>query len=181
VASLSGGRAAYAALLLEALAAMGTATDSVAALASLLAPDGRLTARCRESYDLRLNRARGYGALKAILGILAEEELLNLTEISHRLQRTPGSTKDYLSWLEDVDLVTVQGKRYLFADPLLRLYVRLYGGAVPPTDNEVVREVDAYARVRLTPVREPAGMAISARAHAKGDETEKPSGIIEID
>ena len=36
--------------------------------------------------------------------VAAEDEALTLTEISHRLQRTPGSTKDYLSWLEDVDL-----------------------------------------------------------------------------
>jgi hypothetical protein len=180
VAALSGGRAAYATLLLEAMSSMGPATDPVAALASLLAPGGRLTARCRESYDLRLSRARGYGALKAILGILADQELLNLTEISHRLQRTPGSTKDYLSWLEDVDLVTAQGKRYVFADPLLRLYVRLYGAATPPTDSEVVREVDSYARARLTPAREPAAVGVSARS-AKTDESEKPSGIIEID
>ena len=56
-------------------------------------------------YELRLHRARGYGALKAILEILSEQEPLTLTEISKRLGRTPGSTKDYLSWLEDVDLV----------------------------------------------------------------------------
>lgn len=179
VAALSGGRAGYVTLMLEALAALGTVTDPVAALAALLAPDGRLTARCRESYELRLHRARGYGALKAILGVLSEEELLNLTEISHRLRRTPGSTKDYLSWLEDVDLVTAQGKRYVFADPMLRLYVRLYGRAAPPTDNEIVREVDSYARARLAPVREPAAVAVSARQHV--EEGEKPSGIIEID
>ena len=64
-------------------------------------------ARCSFCYELRLHRARGYGALKAILEILADEEGLTLTEISQRLQRTPGSTKDYLSWLEDVDLVVV--------------------------------------------------------------------------
>ena len=51
---------------------MGPAIDPVAALAALFAPDGRLTARCRESYEFRLHRARGYGALKAILGVLAE-------------------------------------------------------------------------------------------------------------
>ena len=66
----------------------------------------RARARCRFCYELRLHRARGYGALKAILEILAEEEPLTLTEIAQRLQRTPGSTKDYLSWLEDVDLIT---------------------------------------------------------------------------
>ena len=30
-----------------------------------------------------------------------------LTDIAHRLHRTPGSTKDYLSWLEDVDILGV--------------------------------------------------------------------------
>ena len=43
--------------------------------------------------------------------VLAEEESLTLTEIALRLHRTPGSTKDYLSWLEDGELVTSQGKR----------------------------------------------------------------------
>ena len=81
--------------------------DPVSALTALLTADGALTAWCGYRYELRLHRARGYGALKAILEILAEEEPLTLTEISQRLQRTPGSTKDYLSWLEDVDLVVV--------------------------------------------------------------------------
>ena len=44
-------------------------------------PTATLTARCRECYEFRLHRARGYGALKAILGVLAEAEPLNLTEI----------------------------------------------------------------------------------------------------
>src|SRR5690606_40041424 len=103
---------------------VGPATDPVAALAASIAPDGVLTARLRECYELRLHRARGYGALKAILSVLSEVEPLNLTEVSQRLKRTPGSTKDYLSWLEDVDLVTMRGKRYAFTDPVLRLYVR---------------------------------------------------------
>ena len=84
---------------------------------------------CAFSYELRLHRARGYGALKAILEILSEEEPLTLTEIAQRLGRTPGSTKDYLSWLEDVDLVAVQQKRYRFRDPLLRVWVE---AALPP-------------------------------------------------
>ena len=114
------------------------------------APGGRADARCRFCYELRLHRARGYGALKAILEILAEEEEpLTLTEIAHRLQRTPGSTKDYLSWLEDVDLVTSRQKRYSFADPLLRLWVRLHCRPAPPTDDEIAREVHRYALPRL--------------------------------
>ena len=89
VAALSAGVPAAAHTLLAGLGSMGPATDPVAALAAAIAPDGAHTARLRESYELRLHRARGYGALKAILGVLSETEPLNLTEISHRLHRTP--------------------------------------------------------------------------------------------
>ena len=168
-------------LLLEAITAMGPASDPVAALASLFAPAGRLTARCRESYELRLHRARGYGALKAILGVLADDEPLTLTEIAHRLHRTPGSTKDYLSWLEDVDLISSQGKRYTFEDPLLRIFVRLYGRPVPPTDDDIVREVQAFAQTHL-PAMEPRGEPALVAADRPGaPETDRGSGIIEID
>src|SRR5262249_61347879 len=98
--------------------------DPIGALAALLSPEGRLAKHCSFCYELRLHRARGYGALKAILEILAEEEGLTLTEISHRLQRTPGSTKDYLSWLEDVDLVTSRQKSYSFTHQLPPRWVR---------------------------------------------------------
>jgi hypothetical protein len=176
-AALSGGRPMAANLLLGWLASSGPATDPIAALAALFSPDGQLTARYRECYEFRLHRARGYGALKAILGILAEAEPLNLTEISQHLQRTPGSTKDYLSWLEDVDLITSQGKRYSFEDPLLRLYVRMYGRAVPPTDGEILRETDAFATARLPQAARPAP---APRAELTA-ETAARSGIIEID
>jgi len=194
VTGLVAGAPAAAHILLAGLGSMGPATDPVAALAAAIAPDGPLTAHCRHCYELRLHRARGYGALKAILGVLAETEPLNLTEISHRLHRTPGSTKDYLSWLEDVDLITMRGKRYAFTDPLLRLYVRLYGQPVPPGDNEIVREVGAYARTRLLPATAtpaphpaaaapPAAAAAATPAPARGDVAEpaQRSGIIEID
>jgi hypothetical protein len=176
--ALTGGRAAYVHLLLEALASMGAVSDPVAALAALLAPDGRLTARCRESYEFRLHRARGYGALKAILSVLAETEPLTLTEISQQLHRTPGSTKDYLSWLEDVDLIASRGKRYTFEDPILRVFVRLYGRPVPPTDDDVVREVQAFAQARLPGLPDRRSEPVYATAdRPAGDST----GIIEID
>jgi hypothetical protein len=183
VTALSAGSPTAAHVLLAGLAAMGQATDPVAALAAAIAPDGALTARCRECYELRLHRARGYGALKAILGVLADNEPLNLTEISHVLHRTPGSTKDYLSWLEDVDLIAMRGKRYSFVDPLLRLYVRLYGKPVPPSDDDVLREVDGYAKARLpqAPPASPAPTPIARPAETAPAEVAARSGIIEID
>jgi hypothetical protein len=179
VQALTDGRAAYIRALGDSMGQLGGTSDPISALTAVLARDGTLDRWCQFCYELRLHRARGYGALKAILDILAEEEPLTLTEISQRLHRTPGSTKDYLSWLEDVDLVTSRQKRYSFTDPLLRLWVRLHCGPTPPLEEDVVREVQQYALARV-PKAEP----VPALAYAGLDATpeeRKSWGIIEID
>jgi hypothetical protein len=199
VQSLADGRPAYVRALADELAVMrehgarggaGGAgvpgipgfNDPVGALAALLAPDGRLARQCSFSYELRLHRARGYGALKAILEILADDEGLTLTEISHRMQRTPGSTKDYLSWLEDVDLVTSRQKRYTFTDPLLRVWVRLYCRASAPSEDDLAREVHRYALPRLPQVPQDVAPAPAPRTEPAFAMAGGPaSGIIEID
>lgn len=179
VQSLADGRAAYVRAIGETMVRLDhLAPDPITALTILLAPEGALTGWCRYCYELRLHRARGYGALKAILDILAEDEALTLTEISHRLHRTPGSTKDYLSWLEDVDLIASRQKRYSFSDPLLRLWVRLHCRPVPPGTDEVVREVQQYAAARV-PQPEPV-MAFAGAVEPTAEER-KSWGIIEID
>ena len=172
VQSLADGRPAYVRALADELALMREhgGGDVVSALASLLVADGRLSKLCGFCYELRLHRARGYGALKAILEILGEDEGLTLTEISQRLHRTPGSTKDYLSWLEDVDLVTARQKRYSFTDPVLRVWVRLHCRATAPSEDDLAREIHRYALPRL-PRQEP----VLVMAGGGG------SGIIEID
>ncbi len=91
-----------------------------------------------------------------------------------RLQRTPGSTKDYLSWLEDVDLVTARQKRYSFTDPLLRVWVRLHCRPSAPSEDDLAREVHRYAVPRL-PQQIDRPHPEAAFAMAGG------SGIIEID
>src|SRR5262249_19666459 len=177
VQALSDGRPSYARAIAEtatALAPRGVA-DPVSALAALLAPGGQLTQTCRFCYELRLHRARGYGALKAILEVLAHEEPLTLTEIAHRLRRTPGSTKDYLSWLGDGDLIVSRQKRYSYPDPMLRLWVRLHCHAVPPADEDITRELHEYVMSRL-PHAEPS-LALAGTPV----ERDKYSGIIEID
>ena len=195
VLALTDGRPGYVRCLAEELAAPGndlrtgsgaTVHDPISALSALLAPTGRLADICGHCYELRLHRARGYGALKAILEILAEEEGLTLTEISQRMQRTPGSTKDYLSWLEDVDLVTSTHKRYSFIDPLLRVWVRLHCRATAPTDDDLAREVHRYALPRLPasepPKPEPPQSAPQAEpAFAMAGSPQSGGGIIEID
>jgi hypothetical protein len=181
VQALGDGRASYVRCIIDELDAMREhgGGDALSALVSQLAIGGRLAQICEYSYELRLHRARGYGALKAILEILGDEEGLTLTEISQRLQRTPGSTKDYLSWLEDVDLVISRQKRYSFTDPLLRVWVRLHCRATAPSDDDVAREVHRYARPRL-PQAEPA-LAMAAAGSGTPDDEKKAWGIIEID
>ena len=182
--AIADGRPTYVRALVDELATMrehGVAGsgDAISALAALLATDGRLSKQCSFCYELRLHRARGYGALKAILEILGEEEGLTLTEISQRLQRTPGSTKDYLSWLEDVDLVASRQKRYSFSDPLLRVWVRLHCRASAPTEDDLAREVHRYALPRLPQPAEPAPARKEEPAFAMAGGPS--SGIIEID
>ena len=186
VQALADGRPTYVRAIADALAGMRDqgapgSTDAISALASLLGPEGGLSRQCRFSYELRLHRARGYGALKGILDILAEEQGLTLTEISQRLQRTPGSTKDYLSWLEDVDLVTSRQKRYSFSDPLLRVWVRLHCRATAPNDDDLAREIHRYALPRLPQPEPDMAMATAAVATGGNEEEKKAWGIIEID
>ena len=180
VQALSDGRPSYARMIAETAAALATrgAADPVSALTALLAPGAQLAAACRFCYELRLHRARGYGALKAILEVLAEEEALTLTEIALRLHRTPGSTKDYLSWLEDVDLILSRQKRYSFTDPMLRLWIRLHCRPAPPTEEEIAREVHAYVTARLPQAERTLALAGAPPGDA---EREKNWGIIEID
>jgi hypothetical protein len=183
VTALSGGRMAYAVAMLDGLADTPSA-DPIDVVSRLLMPEGRLAALLRFSYEFRLHRARGYGALKAILGILAEDEPLTLTDIAQRLRRTPGSTKDYLSWLEDVDMLAVERKRYTFDDPLMRVFVRLHGGSTPPAIQDVRRELDASGRARMTaaaPAPVLAAPLPPEAAPAGQAENGRGSGIIEID
>ena len=179
---LADGRPAYVQAITKALISMDGASsgDPVSALASQLAVGSHLTLLCRFSYELRLHRARGYGALKAIMQVLAEEEALTLTEIAHRLARTPGSTKDYLTWLQDVDLVNVHRKRYSFADPVLRLWVRLHCCPKPPDETDLSREVQEYAVSRL-PQMEPALEKQETTPEPETTEQDQRWSLIEID
>lgn len=176
VLALAGGRLGYAVLVSDALrqARRHGLADPVGALTEQMLCGSALERRLRLSYEVRLQRARGYGALRAILDVLAEQQPLTLTQIAQRLHRTPGSTKDYLSWMLDVDLLTVERKRYTVSDPLLRLWVRLNNGAQAPGDAHVARETQRYAVDRLSALPE-APIPVPPRPASS------PGGIIEID
>ncbi len=52
-------------------------------------------------------------------------------------------------------MLACQRKRYTFADPLLRLWVRIYSHPEPPTEERLAREVQAYAMTRLQTIDTP--------------------------
>ena len=182
VHALTDGRPGYIRCLDDAMKAMGGrgADDPVAALTGQMSRGTPLYGCCRFCYELRLHRARGYGALKAILQVLAEEESLTLTEVAQRLRRTPGSTKDYLSWLEDVDLIMARQKRYSFTDPLLRLWVRLHCRSQPLDDEALAREVQRFAHTVLPNV-EPTLAFAAVEAPPTVGQRDRSWSVVEID
>ncbi len=98
-------------------------TVKQAFLIETLAPGGRIYDFCRYVYDLSLQKASGYGSLKAVLQILATDDGLTATQIARRLRVTSATASDYLRWLCEVDLIQVKDHLYFFRDPVLRFWV----------------------------------------------------------
>ncbi|GFP27439.1 restriction endonuclease [Candidatus Hakubella thermalkaliphila] len=106
-------------------------------LLEALSGQGQIYSYCRYLYDISLQKARGYGLLKALLQVLAEEEGLRLSEVARRLRRQAPATREYLRWLMEVDLVTEEDGRYYYRDPVLRFWVAYTSRGI---------EVDAFPR-----------------------------------
>ena len=135
LAQVSFGLPCYLDVLLDA------GGDVSRAWTSAMARGGRLERLCRHTYEALLLRSRGYGMSKAVLAAVAEEEGLNLTALVGRLQRSPGAIRDYLGWLLDVDALRVERKRYFYVDGLVRMWVRLHGLGVIPTEGQLATAV----------------------------------------
>ncbi len=117
--------------------AVGVEQVEHAFLLETLSRQGQIYGYCRYLYDISLQKARGYGLLKALLQILAEEEGLSLSDLARRLHRQASATREYLRWLMEVDLIIEEEKRYYYRDPVLRFWVAYTSQGV---------EVDAFPR-----------------------------------
>ena len=98
---------------------------------------GQIYNYCRYVYDLSLQRARGYGMLKAILQFLAEEQGFTLSEIARSLRKSPSAVHEYMRWLSEVDLVKERDRIYQFRDAVLRFWVAYASKGI---------ELDAFPR-----------------------------------
>ena len=158
VQALSDGRPVYARAIAETATALVAARQRRSRQRAGRAARARWPSSrqaCRFCYELRLHRARGYGALKAILEVLAEEEPLTLTEIALRLRRTPGLD-------EGLSLVARGRRPDRVASEALQLRrpdaAPVGAPALPrraAVDDDIARELHAYVLARL-PHAEPA-------------------------
>jgi energy-coupling factor transporter ATP-binding protein EcfA2 len=171
----TGGLPVHLAPLIERL---GKGDELTTALVAEIGCDGRLEAECRATLGQLLHRARGYGACKAVLHVLAQEEGLRLSEVARRLERTPGSARDYLRWLEEVDLIAARDKRFYFVDPVLRLWLRLYGQGALPSRSDIEAEVERHLGRKLPAAPSPEAVSIAPEDEEAPPPTED---LIEID
>jgi AAA+ ATPase superfamily predicted ATPase len=131
------------------------ATTKEAFVWEVLSPEGRIYDFCRYIYDVSVQRARGYGALIAILQLLAEQDGLTIADIARRQKVTAATARDYLRWLKEVDLITEREGGHYYCDPVLRFWVaNVTAGLemVSPPQRELLEEMvrhldERYQRV----------------------------------
>lgn len=131
VHSLTGGHPFYVTALCRRLVTLVEVLDrpmtadtvKQAMVIETLAPLGRIYDFCRYVYELSLQKATGYGSLKAVLQMLSTEEGLTASQVARRLRVTAATASDYLRWLREVDLIVERDKRYYFRDLVLRFWV----------------------------------------------------------
>jgi AAA+ ATPase superfamily predicted ATPase len=89
----------------------------------VLGVGGRINDLCNYIYTTSLERARYKAPLKSVLRILADEPFLTQSRIAEMLGKSQGETRNYLSALEEIDLVANEDGEYFIVDPLLGLWI----------------------------------------------------------
>ncbi|MBU1661454.1 MAG: winged helix-turn-helix domain-containing protein, partial [Chloroflexi bacterium] len=126
---LSGGHPFYIHAIVARLAELDRPVSEIEAedvlqafMLETLSRRGQIYNYCRYLYDVSLQHARGYGILKAILQVLAEEEGLTLSELARRIHKTAPTTRGYLRALQEVDIVAESEGAYYYRDAVLRYW-----------------------------------------------------------
>ena len=122
-----------------------------------LGSTGQIYNLCRYVLEQSLQGVRGETMPQAILQVLAQEPGgMSLSEISARLKRPSGATRQVLTWLVDVDLVEQRDdKTYGYRDPVLQIWVAYYYSGLQLTGlpsqkvlaNLVAELMEKYERV----------------------------------
>jgi AAA+ ATPase superfamily predicted ATPase len=89
-----------------------------------LSPSGSIHAYCTYLYNISLQRAKGYGVLRAILDLIAvTHEPMSQSELARRLRMTQGAVRTNLKELERIGLLHERHRRYYYIDGVLRYWV----------------------------------------------------------
>lgn len=88
-----------------------------------LSKTGQIYNYCKYIFDISLEKARGYGNLKAILQLLSEKDGLTRAEIAKGIRKGYGPVGPYLNSLVSVDLLIQESNLFYFRDPVLKFWV----------------------------------------------------------
>ena len=91
-----------------------------------LTPAGRIYNLCQYVMENSIHRARGFSLLKSVLKIVAKEEGLRIGDVSRRINRSAGVTRNLIDRLKDVDLIDEKNGDLFIADPVLRYWMVHY-------------------------------------------------------
>jgi len=96
-----------------------------------LSNTGRIYNLCRYVIEESISQARGQTLLRLVLQLLAQSPTpLTLTELSHRLKRPTGSTRNLLNRLMEVDLVIQEDGAFDLRDPVLKIWLAYFHAGV---------------------------------------------------
>ncbi len=92
-------------------------------ISQTLVKTGIIHNACESILVNSLSRARGRGLLKSILKVLASEQGLRLSEVSRMIYRSAPVTKNLLTRLIDVDLISKEDSLFSITDQTLRYFI----------------------------------------------------------
>ena len=93
-------------------------------IAETLSPGGLIHAYCTYLYNISLQRAKGYGVLRAILDLIAiNDDPMTQSELARQLRMTQGAVRTNLKELEHIGLLHERDRRYYYTDAILRYWV----------------------------------------------------------
>lgn len=93
-------------------------------VAETLSPGGLIHAYCTYLYNISLQRAKGYGVLRAILDLIAtNDDPMTQSDLARQLKMTQGAVRTNLKELEHIGLLHQRNRRYFYTDSILRYWV----------------------------------------------------------
>ena len=133
-----------------------------------LSTTGSIYNLCRYVVEESIAQARGQTLLRLVLQVLAQSpEPLTLTELSRRLKRVTGTTRNLLNRLIEVDLVVQRDDTFDLRDPVLKVWLGYFHAGVEllaMPRREILEQLVADMSERFQRVSLELGLAKESQA-----------------